>query len=174
MSKYLTFSLCQPWASLCVAGATKYVRGIRPPIAGVLGTRIAIYAARRPAGRDHLDTKARDAVDQAFGRTDWPDDLPFGAIVGTVALRGAYHITAHDRRSLLATYDRVVGDVPRSHVERTLKVDLLGDYRPGLWAWLVEEPVAFIKAINAHAWRGWWMWHEPSAKDRTQLLQNSR
>jgi hypothetical protein len=162
MRKHLAFSFRQPWASLCAIGATKYVTWTRPPFAGALDTRIAIYAAKRPATYEDLDPRARDAVGRAFGRADWADALPFAAVVGTALLRGAYHIAAHDRRGLWVTYDRVVGGVPRHPVERGLKVDLLGNYRPGLWAWLIEEPFPFDPAYRAHGWRGWWEWIQPT------------
>jgi hypothetical protein len=82
------------------------------------------------------------------------------AIVGTVMLRGAYRISAHDRRHHSAKYDRVVGNVPGSRVG-ALKVDLLASCRPGLWAWLIEEPKLFPVPVRAHGWRGWWTWHQP-------------
>jgi hypothetical protein len=82
------------------------------------------------------------------------------AIVGTVMLRGAYRINAHDRRHHSATYDRVVGSVPGRRAG-PLKVDLLANCRPGLWAWLIEEPKLFPLAMRAHGWRGWWTWHQP-------------
>jgi hypothetical protein len=83
------------------------------------------------------------------------------AIVGTVMLRGAYRISAHDRRHHCATYDRMVGNVPGSRVGPPLEVDLLANCRPGLWAWLIEEPNLFPLAVYAHGWRGWWTWHQP-------------
>jgi hypothetical protein len=161
MSGHLAISVRQPWASLCVRGATKYVTRTRPPIESATGTRIAVYAARYPVTFDELDTRTRDAIDGVFGSTAWPRALPYAAIVGTVVLRGAYRMTAHDRRHLLAAFDRTVGDVPLSRVDRTLEVDLLGNYRPGLWVWLIEEPILFPTALRAFARRGWWTWHQP-------------
>lgn len=162
MKNHLTISLQQPWASLCVIGAQSYVTRSRPPAAAAIGARIAIHAAKRPVAADYLDTSTREAVDEALGRTDWTADLALGAIVGTVILRGAYHIAAYDPRGHWATYDRVVGSAPRDHVARRLKVDLLGNYRPGRWAWLIEEPKPFALVYPARGWRGWWTWCRPA------------
>lgn len=39
---------------------------------------------------------------------------------------------------------------------------LLGDYSPGRFAWVLQNPVMFKTPIPAHGKQGWWNWEEPT------------
>ena len=39
---------------------------------------------------------------------------------------------------------------------------LLGDYSPGRFAWVLQNPVMFKTPIPACGKQGWWNWEEPT------------
>ncbi len=82
----------QPWTTLIIEGPRRIWNLPRPPAAGLLGKRIALYAAAEPdlaaAGQ------AMEFLDQ-FGvseerRASWRTRTAHGAIIGTVVLAGVF------------------------------------------------------------------------------------
>lgn len=128
-------SLWQPWATLIAAGAKRVETRSWPPPHDVLGTRVAIHAAKgglplrdqaeiiglpefAPPLREALGLAAHTppaAISQA---------LPRGAIVCTVHLARAVPITP-DRAARLRDTN------PAEFA--------FGDYTAGRWAWVLED-----------------------------------
>lgn len=148
-------SLWQPWASLIVAGIKPYeTRGWGPPTA-LIGQRIAIHAAKmvdkdaiglaqrsmlgeRGAALEATWRGAPDEIMAHFGRAT----MPVGCIVGSAILRAAFRLgaaaegTAVPARSIVERRTRQFDPFPPCF---TVRVDELGDYREGRWAWLMED-----------------------------------
>lgn len=101
----------------------------RPRRTNIRG-RIAIHAAK---GDPHFVTVALDSV--------LPESmkLHYGAVIGTV---------------------EIVDCVPAEEVMRTLteRERALGDYSPGRFAWVLQNPVMFDTPIPARGKQGWWNW----------------
>jgi hypothetical protein len=70
-------------------------------------------------------------------------NLPRGAVIGTV---------------------EIVDCVPVEELVDSLdnRERLLGDYSPGRFAWVLQNPVMFKTPIPAHGKQGWWNWEEPT------------
>ena len=65
--------------------------------------------------------------------------LHYGAVIGTV---------------------EIVDCVPVEEIMHTLteRERVLGDYSPGRFAWVLENPVMFDKPVPARGKQGWWNW----------------
>jgi hypothetical protein len=157
-------SLYQPYATLCVIGAKKYETRSQPPYKPVIGKRIAIHAAKTQEGIVGLEPIVVHAMDEAFGTTCWYTRLTYGAVVGTVMLRGAYRIESYYPDERRAYADTVLGDIPGSRLGgHWLTTDLLGNYSPGRWAWLLAEPKEFDTPYPARGFQGFWAWEPPTS-----------
>lgn len=122
-------SLWQPWASLVACGAKAVeTRGWRTSYRGALLVHAA-KAMERGAIALCFDEPFRSAL-AAAGVTR-PGDLPFGAIVAVCTLAECLPV----ERVLFGLSDR----------ERAF-----GDYRPGRFAWRLEN----VWAIEPVPWRG--------------------
>lgn len=158
-------SLYQPWAQLCVLGPKKFETRPRPPIAGAIGERIAIHAGKKRDAAKELDEDTLNEIAAAFVRNHqgvrihWSQtDIHYGAVVGSVLLRGAYRIGLHyaDHRTAAVVEKR--GSVPDvSHIH----TDLLGNYSTGRWAWVISDPKQFVTPHPARGNQGWWRWDHP-------------
>jgi hypothetical protein len=73
----------QPWATLIVTGAKPVENRTWPPPAALVGHRLLIHAARRPAPAAHWA-----AAQVLTGRDLLPEHLPYGALLGAVTLTG--------------------------------------------------------------------------------------
>jgi hypothetical protein len=164
MDRMLTITLWQPWATLCVIGKKPFETRGRPPIIGAIGTRIAVHAAAQIVNDSHITPRARQTMNRIFGGTDWFDTLPRSAVVGTVLLRGAYHIAEYDAATDTARTDRAVGDVPWDGPDHQVTTDNLGWYSAGRWAWLIEQAETFDPPYSQRGYQGFWWWDRPSAK----------
>ena len=64
-------------------------RSWQPP-KGLIGSRIAIHAAKRPiprkAERNSLHSDIHDAMHEIYGAADWYKKMPYGAVVATAKL----------------------------------------------------------------------------------------
>lgn len=69
------------------------------------------------------------------------DKLAYGAVIGTVEIADCLPV-----EELLGKLDTL---------ERTL-----GDWRPGRFAWALENPIMFPSPIPAKGKQGWWEWEE--------------
>ena len=104
------------------------------------------YAHAIVAGVKHYETRPRRthgefwAVLEAAGGGG---NLPRGAVIGTV---------------------EIVDCVPVEELVDSLdnRERLLGDYSPGRFAWVLQNPVVFKTPIPAHGKQGWWNWEEPT------------
>ena len=101
----------------------------RPRRTNIRG-RIAIHAAK---GGTHFVTVALDSA--------LPESmkLHYGAVIGTV---------------------EIVDCVPVEEIMHTLteREQALGDYSPGRFAWVLQNPVMFDTPIPARGKQGWWNW----------------
>lgn len=120
------------------------------------------YAFAIAAGLKHYETRPRRtsirgrvAVHAAIGGPDYisvaldsvlPEsmELHYGAVVGTV---------------------EIVDCVPVENLVDSLddRERLLGDYSPGRFAWVLENPVMFDEPFPARGKQGWWNWDEEEA-----------
>jgi hypothetical protein len=164
MGRLQTISLWQPWATLCVIGKKPFETRGRPPIESSVGRRLAVHAGSQIVNGSHITPKARATMNRIFGGTDWFDTLPRGAVVGTVLLRGAYHIAEYDPATDTARADRAIGDVPWNGPDHRITTDDLGWYSAGRWAWLIEDPESFDPPYPQRGYPGFWSWDRPSVK----------
>jgi hypothetical protein len=129
MSKMKAISLWQPWASLVVHGVKKIeTRDWQPP-RSLIGKRIAIHAAK-------LDRYDPLMLAPPFLGLLEEDELPHGAIVGTVKLSSCIRMTPTN----IADFQE----------RRPLEVQL-GDWQPGRYAWVLKQPRICREPIM---WRG--------------------
>ena len=65
--------------------------------------------------------------------------MPRGAVIGTV---------------------EIVDCVPVEEIVNTLseRERVLGDYSPGRFAWVIQNPVMFDEPFPARGKQGWWEW----------------
>lgn len=118
-------SIQQPWATLIVAGATRFeVRSWRTPYRGLL----AIHAGRKMP-RDNLRLCRAPAVATWLERLGYHllADLPTQAVLGTVQLKECWWSGPPD---------------PPSADPADLRV-MCGNLPPEQWLWQFQEPVAF-------------------------------
>jgi hypothetical protein len=115
-----TLSICQPWVTLVILGIKRLeTRSWRTSRRG----RIAIHASRaftQEAQRLCGEEPFRSALEAAGFRG--ADDLPLGALLGTVELVGC---TAADDLNLDALDAAELA---------------FGDFGPGRWAWELRHP----------------------------------
>lgn len=104
--------------------------------------RVAVHAGRldEVQATKHLTNGEFWAVLEAAGGGG---NLPRGAVIGTV---------------------EIVDCVPVEELVDSLdnRERLLGDYSPGRFAWVLQNPVMFKTPIPAHGKQGWWNWEEPT------------
>lgn len=130
-------TLWQPWACLIEIGVKPYETRSQKPPQRLIGQRIAIHAAARKPRHLDLDQETFDAMSDAFGRCTFLYDVPLGVIVCTAILSGAFPT-------------------------HTVPNDQFGDYRPGRWAWKLDD----VRPIKPHIpakgmqMKGW-PWHVP-------------
>ena len=119
-------SIQQPWASLVVHGFKRYeTRSWPTEHRGLL----AIHASRR-FGRVHRELCSEPAIHACLlaAGIHWHSDLPRGCLVGSVT---------------------VAGCLPASEVWDGLdaRQRRLGLWRPGWYAWLLEDAVSLPDAV---------------------------
>lgn len=122
-----------------IAGVKHYET--RPRRTHIRG-RVAVHAGRldEVQATKHLTNGEFWAVLEATGGGG---NLPRGAVIGTV---------------------EIVDCVPVEELVDSLdnRERLLGDYSPGRFAWVLQNPVMFKTPIPAHGKQGWWNWEEPT------------
>lgn len=138
--------LWQPWAQLVVLGAKRVeTRSWVPSRAGLFaGERIAIHATKggEPGGKAaYTATCARPefaTVLHSHGLTD-PDELPRGAIIGTVTLERWSRMTPETIHRLKVTN-------PFEYA--------FGLYEPGRVAWVLKDPKRYDEPLEFSATQG--------------------
>ncbi len=127
-------SLWQPYASLIAVGAKPFETRDWAPPWHLIGQRIAVHAAkRRPSSLSAMALYNLGVAD-ALGRADWLAGLPYGTVVCTAVLRGAYRTASwphHAGAPVAVDACRSFPTPPRT----TIPTDTWGDYSPGRWCW---------------------------------------
>lgn len=138
------YTVYQPYAFATVAGLKHYET--RPRRTNIRG-RVAVHAGA--AGFDAaMKGRTREDIDRI---TEMQHESPFsenvlfrGGVVGTV---------------------EIVDCVPVEEIMHTLteRERLLGDFTPGRFAWVLQNPVMFDEPFPARGQQGWWEWDEIEA-----------
>ena len=141
----------QPWASLIMIGAKEIETRSRPiRYRGPL----AIHAAAKLSQSARIWTAATPEIATALPCP--VEELPTGAVLGTVNIVACWPIRENhpDERYavLMAGTDH--------QTEITISGDeyLFGDYRPGRYAWVLNNPRPFRVPIAAKGRQGLWNW----------------
>jgi hypothetical protein len=145
-------SLYQPWASLCVLGKKRCeTRDYPTRVRG----KVFIHAAMR------FDKWQRElAYDEPFigalkqSPAAWNTDvallyeppLPLGCILGMVDIVDCFQMPTDDSPLPIELYNRI-------HDGHELA---FGDYTPGRWAWLLDNPVAFRQPVPCKGHQKFW------------------
>ncbi len=152
-------SLWQPWASAIALGIKSIeTRGWRPPC-GTLRQPLAIHAARHDdrASRDFFcrEVLRKPEIADLFARVGIVefDALPFGAIVCTTSLLGAFSTNCNPPAYLAARKDD----------------ELWGNFSPGRWAWFLGPVTRITPAVPCIGSQGFFEWNLP-ADLRTRSL----
>lgn len=129
----------QPCASACVRGTKRNETRNYTISPRLIGKRIAIHAAKRwqREEREWTDNLLYWGFDLGFEGTP-----PLGCIVGSVLLTGFCHAEA--------LYAPDFAPVEDWNDPRMVEYQL-GDYRPGLFAWMFTEPIQYEHPI---LWKG--------------------
>lgn len=153
-------SLWQPWASLIAAGAKPFETRHWAPPRELIGTTIAIHAAKK------IDKSAIDLAEMiAYGQhpeggfpladklsaldNNCPDErmgifghatFPIGCVVCTARLDAAFQLgeaaTGTARPAAMIVRHFTSRPMPSCF---TVRYDDFGDYAPGRWAWLLTD-----------------------------------
>lgn len=139
-------SLWQPWGSLWLAKPRlKYneTRHWALPRA-YLGRRVLVHAAKTTEGiRDAQDDGDLNALCIVTFGSDWASTLPRGGFIGSVLLSACERMTS--------------GSVGRSPEDF-----MCGNWAPGRFSWLGEDPEAW-PLIPARGQQGFWMAERPTS-----------
>lgn len=172
-------TLWQPWASLIALGVkTIETRSWGAP-RSLIGQRIAIHAAKRPAKFPDMKRLILETDPDVWNR--WfaaglvsergeLDFLPYGAVVGTSMLVDCVRMVARDDdndddRPILVVGDRALTLWERHRPGWPYEIGSnvtgqrpYGDFRPGRWAWLLGDSESFDNPIAATGRQGIWEW----------------
>ncbi len=150
----------QPWASLIAQGTKRCETRGWPPPKQLIGQRLAIHAGQARLPRD-LSAQETAAIEAGLGLSAarWAE-LPFGALVCTAVMEGAYRVGANSRhpRRLKIT-ETVSGSVSMDAIELEAAETRFGDFSAGRWAWLLREIELIDPPIPATGRRKVWRWH---------------
>ena len=126
-----TLTIYQPFAEAIVDGLKHYET--RPRRTSIRG-RVAIHAGKKRISFDPFEGQGVTLPA--------PDPLHYGAVIGTVEIVDCVPVEAvKDKLDLL---DR-----------------LLGDFRPGRFAYVLKNPVKYDVPVPARGRQGWWDWESP-------------
>lgn len=137
------FTVYQPYAFAIVAGLKHYET--RPRRTSVRG-RVVVHAGKKDAWRTGLlesgdMPEIEKVLAEVQGTGNRAARLEYGAVVGTVG---------------------IVDCIPVEEImDKLTPLEIaMGDYSPGRFAWVLENPVMFDKPIPARGQQGWWNWDE--------------
>jgi len=144
-------SLWQPWASLIACGAKRHETRSRAARTGPLA--IAATATIRPEVRAlfHRDPEFHRVIEAALGT---PDDWPVGVVVATCVIESVERTEDLVASGQLEDLDR-----------------LLGDYRPGRFAWVLTNIHRIDPPIRAKGKQGFWEWRVDRSAPRKPPAQ---
>ena len=149
-----SLTLHQPWASLIAHGyETTETRGWPAPKT-LVGSRIAIHAAKRRPRRSEWNDRVAEAMDGV--------DLPLGVIVATARLDGCVRVLSNGFAKLSEPADPervwVVDRFGREHRDvHQMNSDPYGDYSEGRWIWLLSRIRPVEPPIEARGNRRVWI-----------------
>lgn len=146
------FTVYQPYAFAIMEGLKRYET--RPRRTNIRG-RVAVHAGAAGfdaamKGRSQAD---KDAISAMQHESPFIENvLARGAVIGTI---------------------EIVDSVPVEEVMHTLteRERLLGDYSPGRFAWVLQNPIMFPAPIRARGQQGWWEWRISETTENIILLQ---
>jgi hypothetical protein len=144
VSGIYAISLHQPWASFIAHGLKQFETRSWSPPRWLIGQRIAIHAAK----------KAVNADDRQWATDCGVDALPFGAVVCTAVLAGAYEcggVAAPAPPTVMTCRQ-----VPGSPNKPFLRVDEYGDYASGRWAWWLTDIEPLDPPVAMRGRQGFW------------------
>lgn len=146
-------TLHQPWASFIAAGIKPFeTRNWKPP-AHLIGSRIAIHAAKKPLA----------VGDSEWGRRVGVNAFPLGAVVCTALLAGAYQCAQYAVHKIGVQYGFGISQTAaESNGLDLIRDDEFGDYHEGRWAWSLTDIERFDPAIPARGTQGFWKWDAPT------------
>lgn len=139
------YTVHQPYAWATVIGLKHYeTRTRRTHIRG----RVAVHAAKKIDKGDRVYTEILSSAgteELAYHacREHRPEE--YGAVIGTVEIVDCVPV------------EEIVDKL--TPLERAL-----GDYSPGRFAWVLQNPIMFDKPIPARGQQGWWNWEEATDK----------
>ena len=149
----------QPAASLVAAGVkTSAVCSWAPPD-DLVGQRIAIHAAKRPATADDWRVVDEDVAAALHHIGHW-ETVPLGALVATARLVMVGRVTRSPDPTDPEFGHYVLCRTPEGAPFHVLD-DGLGFYGEGRWMWLFDDVDAFDEAIPARGRHGLWDWTPP-------------
>lgn len=137
------FTTYQPYAFAIAVGLKGYeTRTRRTHIRG----RVAVHA-----GKKRIDAQ----------------EVYMNAMVAARGNEHAYHLCRKHRKE---EYGAVIGTVEiidcvpvEEIIDKLTPLErALGDYSPGRFAWVLQNPVMFATPIPARGQQGWWNWEEPT------------
>ena len=152
-------TLHQPWASLVAVGAKPFETRSWAPHLSMIGKPIAIHAGRAPIPERLMEVE-EIAEALALPRARW-HTLPFGAVVCTGTLAGAYQVKRHDWvKDTVEFLEQATlsGSEPISMA----KGCRFGDFGPGRWCWHIVEIRPIEPPVAARGYQGVWAW-DPDA-----------
>lgn len=158
-------SLHQPWASLIMMGVKKFETRHWAPPRDLIGKTIAIHAAKKrvPTILEHAEDFQR-----AFGADapGWSQRLPYGALLCTATLAGAYQVAPLDSSRV-----RIIYSLPGSaDPNRFIAIDPYGDFSSGRWIWALTDVETLIKPIPVTGRQGFFNW----GNDNVDVTQPAR
>jgi len=154
-------TIWQPWATLLASGK-KHIETRSRKIS--YRGEILLHAAKKPYidGITMMDLETRNLLKKALilpaikVESDWTEytkKLPSGVIVGKTMLTDCKYIDQEYA-------DFIKNVCPAEYA--------FGDFTPGRYAWVMEDPVLFDNPIPASGSQGLWNWEGvlPDGKDK--------
>ena len=168
MQPMRALTLHQPWASLIALGYKTTETRSWPAPKTLVGSRVAIHAARRRPRRSEWNIRVANAM---AGR-----DLPLGAIVATARVDGCVRVLSNGFAKMSEPADpgrvRVVDRFGQEHRDAYQMVsDPYGDYSEGRWIWLLSRVRPVKPPIEATGNRGVWT---PPSQVQARLKRSYR
>ena len=144
-------TLHQPWASLMALGHKTTETRSWPAPKTLVGSRIAIHAAKRRSRRDEWNDRVAEAVADI--------DLPLGAIVATARVDGCARVLSDGFAKLSEPADPgkvwVVDRFGQEYMDAyRMDSDPYGDYSEGRWVWLLSRVRRVEPPVEATGRRG--------------------
>jgi len=139
-------TLYQPWASLVAARRKRVETRHWPPPLKLLGTTIAIHAAKT-----NLDAEPC----RRFGYD--PTGIPRGAVVAFALLTRVYRVVDHETSRGGLMFARCEG-VYSDQTDERVRIEPYGDFSPGRYVWMLHDVSPLVPPVEAVGHQGIWEW----------------